>query len=290
LALGGGGARGAAEVGVLQVFKEEGIPIDIVAGTSIGAVVGGLYVAGVPLEKLAGEFEHATFMKEFMPMPLVVQLLFTPLVFGPRLFGIHPYDGLYEGKKMIGIADKLAGDDRNTVEKLPIPFAAVCTNLMTGRSHRITSGDLGIAMEASTAVPGIKRPVQIGDQLYCDGGLSCNLPVQHVREMGADFIIAVDIDENLKQVPLKNFRKLGSVGRQALRIQLANTDIPALKEADFVIHPDTDGITLISRSKKDGRRGVQAGVVAARAAMPELKRRLAEIGVIVPGRPAIKEQ
>ena len=202
LALGGGGARGAAEVGVLQVFKEEGIPIDIVAGTSIGAVVGGLYVAGVPLEKLAGEFEHATFMKEFMPMPLVVQLLFTPLVFGPRLFGIHPYDGLYEGKKMIGIADKLAGDDRNTVEKLPIPFAAVCTNLMTGRSHRITSGDLGIAMEASTAVPGIKRPVQIGDQLYCDGGLSCNLPVQHVREMGADFIIAVDIDENLKQVCL----------------------------------------------------------------------------------------
>jgi len=280
LALGGGGARGAAEVGVLQVFKEQGVPIDMIAGTSIGSVVGGLYDAGVPIDELASKFTDSGIMKAFMPIPISMRIVLAPVIYLPRLLGARPYDGLYKGKIFRNYANGLAKSETD-IEKLPIPFAAVCTNLVDGKAYRISKGNLGHAMQASVAVPGLKKPVQIGDNLFCDGGLVDNVPVKQVREMGADFVIAVDIDEALKPVPLDNFRQPGSVSKQALRIQLASQDGPACCAADFVIHPDTDGISLISRNKKDGHRGIQSGIDAARAAMPELKRKLAAIGIII---------
>jgi len=279
LALGGGGARGGAEVGVLQVFKEEGVPIDMIAGTSIGSVVGGLYDAGVSIDELAAKFDDSAIMRAFMPIPLSMRIVLAPVIYLPRLLGDRPYDGLYKGKEFTKYANSLAQSETE-IEKLPIPFAAVCTNLVDGKTYRISKGNLGIAMQASTAVPGLKKPVQIGDNLYCDGGLISNVPSEQVREMGADFVIAVDIDEQLNPVPLANFRVPGSVSKQALRIQLASQDIPYCAAADFVIHPNTTGISLISRNKKDGRRGVRSGITAARLAMPELKRKLAAIGII----------
>jgi NTE family protein len=277
LALGGGGSRGSAHVGVLKVLKEEGVPIDMIAGTSIGSVVGGFYAAGVPLDELQAQFDNDTFIKEFMPMPLILRLALEPIIFTPRLMGYHPYDGLYKGTKFRKYANKVSG--QTNIEGLSIPFAAVCTNVIDGSSCRITSGDLGTALQASTAVPGLKKPVQIGDSLYCDGGLVCNLPVRHVREMGADFVISVDIDEYLPKVPLQTFRKAGSMSRQALRVQLASIDDPSAREADVALHPDTTGITLISRKKSDGQRGIDAGIKAAHDAMPEIKKKLAALGI-----------
>ena len=286
LALGGGGSRGSAHVGVLKVLLEEGVPIDIIAGTSIGSVVGGFYAAGVPVDELENQFVHDTFIKEFMPMPLVLRLALEPVIFLPRIFGYHPYDGLYKGKKFRTYANKLSGHTK--IEDLSIPFAAVCTNVVSGESTRLTSGDLGAALQASTAVPGLKKPVQIGDRLFCDGGLICNLPTKHVREMGADFVIAVNIDEMLSDVPLKTFRKAGSMSTQALKIQLAVADDALAKEAEISVHPDTTGITLISRKKSDGERGIEAGVKAARDAMPEIKKKLAAMGVVLtPPKPKV---
>lgn len=279
LALGGGGARGAAHVGVLKVLLEEGIPIDMIAGTSIGSVVGGLYSAGMPINELATKFEGSELMRNFMTVPISVRVVAAPALITPRFLGHHPYDGLYNGVKFRNYANKLAGNNTE-ISKLKIPFAAVVTNVVDGESCRLTSGDLGTAMQASTAVPGLRKPVQIGDKLYCDGGLICNVPVSHVREMGADFIIAVDIDEPLNPVCISKFRKIGSMSKQALRIQLNNQDVEQCKDADIVIHPDTDGISLISRKKIDGQRGLEAGEKAARAVLPELKRKLAEMGVI----------
>lgn len=279
LALGGGGARGAAHVGVLKVLVEEGIPIDMIAGTSIGSVVGGLYSAGMPIKEIATKFEGSELMKNFMTVPISVRVIAAPALIAPRFLGHHPYDGLYNGVKFRNYANKLAGNNME-ISKLNIPFAAVVTNVVDGESCRITSGDLGTAMQASTAVPGLRKPVQIGDKLFCDGGLICNVPVSHVREMGADFVIAVDIDEPLNPVCISNFRKIGSMSKQALRIQLNNQDVEQCKDADIVIHPDTDGISLISRKKIDGVRGLEAGEKAARAALPELKRKLAEMGVL----------
>jgi len=279
LALGGGGARGAAHVGVLKVLQEEGIPIDLIAGTSIGSVVGGLYASGMNIDDLATKFEDAELMKQFMTVPISVRVLVAPIMVMPRFFGYHPYDGLYNGVKFRNYANKLAGT-HNTIEKLKIPFAAVVTSVVDGESCRITEGDLGTAMQASTAVPGVRKPVQIGQKLFCDGGLICNVPVNHVRDMGADFVIAVDIDEPLKPVPLDNFRKMGSMSKQALRIQLNYQDVDQGKDADIVIHPDTEGIGLLSRNKGDAKRGYEAGIKAARAAMPELKRKLTEKGIL----------
>ncbi|MBK7750172.1 MAG: patatin-like phospholipase family protein [Candidatus Obscuribacter sp.] len=278
LALGGGGARGAAHVGVMKVLLQEGIPIDVIAGTSIGSVVGGLYAAGVPMDTLAQKFDNSELMKQFMTVPITVRVLVAPIMILPRVFGARPYDGLYKGVKFRNYANKLAGE-KTEIAKLNIPYAAIVTNMVSGESCRLTTGDLGTAMQASTAVPGLRKPVEIDNKLYCDGGLICNVPVDHVREMGADFVIAVDIDEPMVEVPLKTFRKIGSVSQQALRIQLNAQDNMYNKNADVVIHPDTDGISLISRKKQDGSRGLQAGEKAARAALPEIKRKLSAIGV-----------
>lgn len=281
LALGGGGARGAAEVGVLKVLVDAGVPIDMIAGTSVGAVVGGLYAAGIPVCDLDRHFRDASLMRNFITVPLVVRILAEPVMFTPRLFGARPYDGLYRGRKFHKFTDTLARADRGriNIETFRIPFGAVCTDVVDGKSYAIRRGELGLAVQASTAVPGLCKPVQIGNHLYCDGGLVCNLPTRHVREMGANFVIAVNIDERLNPVPLDTFRAPGSMSRQAIRIQLNNEDIAAEKDANFVIHPYTNGITLVSRSKKDGVRGIAAGETAAREALPELKRRLQEIGI-----------
>ncbi len=276
LALGGGGSRGAAHVGVLKVLKEENIPIDMIAGTSIGSVVGGFYAAGISLDQIGEVFEKKIFTKEFTPMP-ILRLALEPAALTLRLFGRKPYDGLYNGDKFRKYANGITGSKK--IEQLSIPYAAVVTNVVTGQSCRLAEGDLGLAMQASTAVPELKQPVQIGDKLFCDGGLINNVPVSHVREMGADFVIAVDIDEQLKEVPLDKFRGLGSMGRQALRIQLSTFDLPNRKNADIFINPDTTGINLVSFKKGDGKRGIEAGIAAAREAMPEIKRKLAEIGV-----------
>jgi NTE family protein len=280
LALGGGGARGAAHVGVLKVLLEEGVPIDVIAGTSIGSVVGGLYSAGVSPEELSKDFQDGKLMKEFTPMPLTLRIVLAPVIFIPRLLGSKPYDGLYSGKKFRKYMDSLVSDSNRNIENMHIPFCAVCTNLVTGESQHISKGDVGQALQASTAVPGLRKPVEIDGKLFCDGGLINNVPVSHARELGADFVIAVDIDERMNSnEPLASFRKVGSVSRQALKIQLHDSDHILRKDADFVIHPNTDGISLISRKSKDGQAGVQAGIDAAKAAMPELKRKLASLGV-----------
>jgi NTE family protein len=145
-----------------------------------------------------------------------------------------------------------------------------------------------MAMQASTAVPGLKKPVEIGEHLYCDGGLVCNLPIQHVREMGADFVIAINIDEYLTDVPISKFRKAGSMSQQALRIQLASEDDQSVYKADVSLHPDTTGITLISRKKSDAVHGIDAGIKAARDAMPEIRQKLLARGVVLsPPKPKV---
>ncbi len=278
LALGGGGSRGSSHVGVLKVLKEEHIPIDIIAGTSIGSVVGGFYASGMSIEDLASVFEKNTFTKEFASRP-ILQMTMLPPRMAMRMLGYKPYDGLYFEGKFRDYVHKTIGKKR--IEQLNIPYAAVVTDVVTGKSCRLTEGDLGEAMSASTAVPELRKPVQIGEKLYCDGGVINNVPVNHAREMGADFVIAVNIDEQLKDRPISDFRALGSMGKQALRIQLAAFDEPSSAKADIVIHPDTTGISLVSFKKGDGKHGIEAGVAAAKAALPEIKRKLASAGIAI---------
>jgi NTE family protein len=278
LALGGGGARGAAHIGVLKVLQAEGIPIDVITGTSIGAIVGGLYASGVPLNVLEDDFRNARLMKNFMTVPLTFRLIVAPIMVMPRLVGHKAYDGLYKGVKFRNFCNNLA--PKRNIEELDKPFAAMSLSLIDGKEHMLTKGDLGTALQASSAVPGLRKPVEIDGNLFVDGGVLANVPVDYTRKMGADFVIAVDIDEKVEPVPLKEFMGAGSVSRRMIKLELNGLDQPMCNGADITIHPDTDGISLVSRKKSDGIKGIKAGEDAARAALPEIKRKLASLGVL----------
>lgn len=281
LALGGGGARGAAEVGVLKVLAKEGIKFDYVVGTSIGAVIGGFYCLGASPEQMEEEFQNGKVMREFMTVPLPFRLAVEPLCFVPRLLGSQPYDGLYKGNKfrkyLIG---NMAAHD-TTIETLKPTFAAVCLNVVDGKPYMIRSGNLGYAMQASCAVPALRKPVEIDGNLFCDGGVSCNLPVKQCRQLGADIVIAVNIDEPFETRPLKHFRIPGSMTDRMVRWALAEIDRPQAQMADVVIHPNTEGISLISTSKRDAQRGIQAGEAAGKAALPSIRKVLSDAGIAI---------
>ena len=280
LALGGGGTRGAAHLGVLKVLTEAGVPIDCIAGTSIGAIVGGLYAAGIPFDVLEQEMRNNHIMKAFTGFPLSVNVAITPVRLLPRAVGKKSFDGLDKGTRFRKYLEKQLPRKSRNIEALNIPFCAVALNLVDGQVYSLTKGDLVHAMQASSAVPELRRPVQIGSKLFVDGGVAENIPVDETRVvLKADFVIAVDIDERLDQEPIDNFKKLGSVGKRLVSLELARLDNKPLSKAEFVIHPDVDGIGLISRRESDAERALHAGEEAARHALPTLKEALQRAGV-----------
>jgi NTE family protein len=277
LALGGGGMRGAAHIGVLRVLMKAGIPIDIIAGTSMGAIVGGLYSAGISIEALQGKFEEGSVMKSFMNVPLKLSIAVAPVVVLPRTLAHKEYDGLYSGNKFRKFLDHAVPEYEQNIENLKIPFAAVALNLVDGKPYALTHGNLGYALQASSAVPGLREPVQIGDQLFVDGGVVDNIPVDIARAMGGDIVIAVDVDERFDQLPLESFKALGSVSKRMLSLQLASSDAMLLQKADIVIHPEVDGIGLISTKTKDATQAIAAGEKAAWDAIPAIKDKLRQV-------------
>ncbi|MCC7528943.1 MAG: patatin-like phospholipase family protein [Candidatus Melainabacteria bacterium] len=279
LALGGGGARGAAHVPVIRALEKEGIKFDYIAGTSIGAVVGGLYAAGVSLDDLENEFENGRIMKNFMTVSLAVRIAVAPVLYLPRILGSKEYDGLYKGNKFRKyLVRGLSCHDMN-IEDLKIPFAAISLNLLDGKPYMIRKGNLGFAMQASSAVPGLRKPVEIGDYLFVDGGTLVNLPVKQVREMGADFVIAVNIDQPFALAKKEHFRKPGSVATRMLNWDLWDMDRPQAGLADITIHPNTESVSLISTKKADAKKCSRAGEAAVQEALPALREMLKNYGI-----------
>jgi NTE family protein len=173
LALGSGGARGAAHVGVLKVLEREDIKVSAIAGSSIGAMVGGAYAAGLPLARIEEEWLTANrprLLRSFLPT--------------------FPRAGLSSGAGLRRYLREVLGDVG--IEHLPTPFAAVATDLDTGEAVVLRQGPLVEAICASTAIPGIFQPVRLGGRLLVDGGLVEPLPVRICRELGAEIVIAVD--------------------------------------------------------------------------------------------------
>ncbi len=281
LALGGGGTRGAAHVGVLKVLEKEGIPIHHIVGTSMGAVVGGLYAAGVPVSTLEEKFRDRSLMEAFMTVPLWMRLVAAPLLITPRLVGSRPYDGLYWGNKFRKYVERSVAADKQEIENLNIDFSAVVLNVLDCKPVRISSGSLGYALQASSAVPGLRKPVEIGDGLYVDGGVVANVPVKLAREAGADVVIAVSVDERVHPQAKDVFRKVGSISRRMVTFELAFQDELQIRSADVLIHPNVDGISLISTKRDDAVRAMKAGEEAAQAAVPSIKAKLAAAGAAV---------
>ncbi|MCD4690245.1 patatin-like phospholipase family protein [bacterium] len=205
LVLSGGGARGAAHAGALKVLEELRIPIDYIAGTSMGSVVGGLYACGLSPEEIEANLRAIDWDDVFDDSPPRRHLpfrrksvdrvaLFHP-EFGLGRGGLKLPAGLVAGQKL-GYLLKvmtLHSAGASSFDDLPIPFRAVATDLDTGEMAVLRNGDLAEAMRASMAVPGAFTPVRRDRMTLVDGGLVCNLPVDLVRSMGADIVVAIDI-------------------------------------------------------------------------------------------------
>ena len=256
LALGGGGAKGSAHIGVLKVLEQHNIPIDYIAGTSIGSVVGGLYAMGFSaqsIEKIMLEVEWDTGYSDSIPrqdLPWRVKQqtdqFNIALAVGINDGKIRMPSGVLNGQTMSELLRGAVGmqPDFESFDELVVPFRAIATDLASYKAVVINSGSLSAAMQASSTVPGALAPAYLNDLLLIDGGLTKNIPVDVVREMGADIVIAVDIGSDLRKREDLNgtFAVLGQ-----LSAFLTNTNSHAQKDLlnndDILIRPDIEGLS-----------------------------------------------
>ncbi len=283
LALSGGGARGAAHIGVLRVLEESQVPIDYIAGTSMGSVIGGLYASGMTLD----EIEHALKTMDW-------EHIFSdssPRV--ERSFRRKRDDDLYLVKARLGISDdgdllfptgaiqgqkfdlalrqlSLPVTNITDFDQLRIPFRAVASDIGNGRKIVLGEGDLATAMRASMAVPGIFSATEINGRLLVDGGITDNLPVDVVREMGADIVIAVDISTPI--MPAEEVTNLFSVTDQLMSLMTRNNveeQIAKLTTSDILIVPALGNFS--SSNFVNATDAVPIGYQAADARRDELR-------------------
>ncbi|MDT8305514.1 MAG: patatin-like phospholipase family protein [Anaerolineae bacterium] len=245
LALGGGVVRGMAHVGVLEVLLGAGIPIDIVAGTSVGAVIGAVFAAGRDVAEIAYIVRKIRWRDIARPVwPRRGLLSFAPL---ERTL-----------VRLLGVL---------TFAQLTHPFAAVCTDMRTGRQVVISEGRVAPAVRASASVPGIVTPLEVGPYLLADGAIVNNTPASVVREMGADYVIGVDI---MAPDFLRAAGPLG-LGFMALEIAIANSGTGRAYSEVF-ISPQLGGLTYILFSERETL--IEHGREAATAAIPEIRHAL----------------
>jgi NTE family protein len=273
LALGGGGIRGAAHIGVLRVLQKEGIPVDYIAGCSMGSIVGGLYSAGVPLDEIDRILMDKSLQNAFAPgwLTWAVFLYPTKRLIRKITFQDRPYAGLFTGKKFRNFLSKRLPADKQRLEDLNIPFVPVCTNLLDGKAYKLAKGDFADAVLASSAVPPIVRPVRINGNLYIDGGARSNVPVVSARQFGADLVIAVSVDGALKQESIKKYTSVRNVATRVSDIIMTIVDEHHLQKADLAIVPDVYDIPLFSKKTKFIKPAIEAGEKAAYEALPQIR-------------------
>ena len=250
LALSGGGARGAAHVGVLKVLEELNVPVDCIAGTSMGAIVGGLYAAGQRADDLEAVIRGVDWSDAFRDDPPRDQLSFrrkqddydflADFELGLRGGKVQIPLGVVQGQKLTLLLRRLNArvSQVEHFDDLPIPFRAVATDAVSGGSVILGHGDLTLAQRASMAAPGVFAPVELDGRVLIDGGISNNLPINVVRAMGADIVIAVDISFPL--LPREDLNSAIALSNQALTILVrreAARQLETLRERDVAIIP-----------------------------------------------------
>ncbi len=250
LALGGGAARGFAHIGVIKALEAQGIVPDIVVGTSAGAVVGALYssgLSGFELQKMALDMDEGQIGDWSLPDR-----------------------GVFKGEALQNFVNRAVGN--RPLEKLPRSFGVVATDLKSGEAVVFRSGNTGMAVRASAAVPGVFQPVSINGREYVDGGLVSPIPAKAVRNLGANFVIAVDISVKPRDARTAStldvlLQTFAIMGQSISRYETA--------EADIVIRPVTAELPATDFAGR--HRAVLEGEKAAAAAMAEIKDRLARL-------------
>ena len=250
LALGGGAARGFAHVGVIKALEAQGIAPDIIVGTSAGAVVGALYAAGhsgFELQRLVLQLEESQFSDWSLPDR-----------------------GVFKGEALQSFVNQAVG--QRPLEKLGKLLAVVATDLQSGEGVVFRTGNTGMAVRASSSVPGVFQPVAINGREYVDGGLVSPVPVQAARALGADFVIAVDISDNPRH---GRTQSTIDVLLQAFAIMAQTISLKELPLADIVIRPQT--LELRATDFQGRHLAVLEGEKAVAAVLVELKAKLAKL-------------
>lgn len=258
VALEGGGALGTAHIGVLQWFEKHHIPIDYLAGTSMGGLVGGLYATGKSADELKELVETANW-----PLLLGGGTPYQDLAFrrkedarqvpnsiviglknGPQL-----PPGLNTGHQINLLIDRetLAYGNLQSFNELPIPFRCVATELLSGKAHVFKDGSLSDALRSTISIPGVFDPVHLGDKIYVDGGLVDNLPTDVVRQMGADVVIAVHLQ--ISKASAKEIQSAFSVLGRSVELIIAETELRGMAGADLIVRANVEDYTSMDYVK-----------------------------------------
>lgn len=299
LALGSGAARGLAHIGVIKVLEEENLPLDLIAGTSMGAFIGALYAAGVPVRRI----EETALAVDWKRLTRLLD-------------PVLPTSGLIDGKKLMAFMAELL--PARTFEELSIPLAITATDIETGEAIIIKKGDLLEGLRAGLAFPGIFSPVRFGNRFLVDGGLCHPVPTDVVRSLGAERVIGIcaipkvnkqtpeaflppDRNKPSAAGPLRELFSAAGIEQLARRvIKQSDSSAPSPDEGsrrvpnifrvcaqsvaimeneindlrlarntrDLVIRPELNGINLLEFHRAD--EIIRAGEAAARAALPSI--------------------
>lgn len=247
LALGGGAARGLANIGVLKVLERERIPIDLIVGSSIGALIGASYSLGIPIyimEKTALKFSWKSLAD----------------------FAISKFS-ILRGKKLQSLIEEFT-DDKG-FEDMRIPFAVTTTDIETGEELVHTKGNLQRLLQASCSWPGIFPPVTIEKRKLVDGGIRNSIPVKMARRLGASIIIAVDIGFCVRKAKIDN---LFQMFVQSIQILGEELDLYQSMNADVIIRPEIDDIDQFTFHK--AKEAIQKGEDATELALPQIRKKL----------------
>ncbi len=278
LVLSGGGAKGFAHIGVLKVIEAAGVKIDYIGGTSMGAVVGGLYASGYNAAQIDSIFRTINFdnlLKDFTPRNSKTfyekrndELYAFVLPFNNFKIGIP--EALSKGMYNYNILSSFTRNVRHVRDfgQLKIPFLCIATDIETGSQIILDKGNLAHAMVASSAFPTLFSPVEMNGKLLVDGGVTNNYPIDEVRKMGADIIIGVDVQDGLlARNELKDATKILSQVTSLQSIEKMNLNI---KDTDIYIKPDIKDYGLISFDK--GLNIIKKGEEAAFGVYEQLKK------------------
>ncbi len=253
LVLGSGGARGLAHIGVIKALIKHNVPIDLIVGSSSGALIGGLFASWGNIDVLEKMVRGVTYKD-------LAEVLVDPTFGG----------GLIKGGKTLEYLKKVFNGDK--IENLKIPFAAVATDVNTAETVVFSRGDVSEAVRASVSVPLVYSPVLVGQRLLVDGGVSSPVPVEVAKKMGADVIIAVNLDgvyfsgNNNKSGVSSSTIEILKDSYFALRFNLANKEVSG---ADVVIEPEMKYVTDFDFVR--GVEAIDAGEKATEKAMKKIK-------------------
>lgn len=258
LALSGGGALGLAEIGVIQWMEENHIPVDRIAGTSMGSIIGAMYATGMSPAEIQKFAEKINWDEAFLPEPVYTQLSYrrkqdrrdflVTTALGLKR-GLSGPNGFNSGQGVGILLDRIAFPESGiaSFDDLPIPFRCVATDMQSGDAVVLQDGSLAQAIRASMAIPGVFTPVELKGHILADGGMVQNIPVETVRTMGADAIIAVEL--RLPPGDASQLQSLTGVLSRAVSVMITQNERLSLLLADAKVSVDMTGFSVTDYSR-----------------------------------------